>query len=131
VVAIFGVQGWRWEWVRGVHELVFAFDADDAGQEQWRTLARQAALRGKQVEVLEPGAYGGQKDANEAWVAGTLTVGTGSPSPGVGAAMPVVSEDLQEAWDERRAIMEVDGGMSRAEAECLAWAALHTYRVMP
>ncbi len=31
VVAIFGVQGWRWEWVREVHELVFALDADTAG----------------------------------------------------------------------------------------------------
>lgn len=81
--------------------------------------------------MLEPGAYGGQKDANEAWVAGTLTVGTWSPPAAVGAAMPIVSEDLREAWDERRAIMEVDGGMSRAEAERLAWTALHTQRVTP
>jgi hypothetical protein len=28
VVAIFGVQGWRWDWVREVRELVFALDAD-------------------------------------------------------------------------------------------------------
>jgi hypothetical protein len=34
VVAIFGVQGWRWDWVRGVRELVFALDADAAGQQQ-------------------------------------------------------------------------------------------------
>ena len=52
VVAIFGVQGWRWDWVREVRELVFALDADAAGQQQWRQLARQAALRGKQVAVL-------------------------------------------------------------------------------
>ena len=52
-VAIFGVQGWRWDWVREVRELVFALDADTAGQQQWRQLARQAALRGKQVAVLE------------------------------------------------------------------------------
>ena len=45
--------------------------------------------------------------------------------------MSIVSEDLREAWDERKAIMEVDGGMSRAEAERLAWAALHTQRVTP
>ena len=31
VMAIFGVQGWRWDWVREVHELVFALDADTAG----------------------------------------------------------------------------------------------------
>src|SRR5262245_55672957 len=38
VVAIFGVQGWRWEWAREVRELVFALDADPAGQHQWREL---------------------------------------------------------------------------------------------
>jgi DNA primase len=46
VVALFGVQGWRWDWVREVRELVFALDADIAGQQQWRQLTRQAALRG-------------------------------------------------------------------------------------
>ena len=57
-----------------MRELVFALDADTAGQQQWRQLARQAALRGKQVAVLPPEAYGGHKDVNEAWVTGTLVV---------------------------------------------------------
>jgi DNA primase len=39
VVAIFGVQGWRWDWARVVHELVFALDVDTAEQQQWRQLA--------------------------------------------------------------------------------------------
>src|SRR5919108_4200718 len=76
VVALFGVQGWRWDWAREVRELVIALDADSAGQQQWRQLARQAALRGKQVAVLPAAAYGGHKDVNEAWVAGTLAVDT-------------------------------------------------------
>lgn len=50
VVAIFGVQGWRWEWVRQVRELVFALDADAAGP------PRQAARRGKRVAGLPPAA---------------------------------------------------------------------------
>jgi DNA primase len=68
VVAIFGVQGWRWEWAREVREVVFALDADAAGQQQWRVLARQAARRGKRignskrVAVLPPAAYGGDVD---------------------------------------------------------------------
>ena len=66
VVAIFGVQGWRWDWVREVRALVFALDADAAGQQQGRQLARQAALRGKQVAGLEPAAYRGYKDASAA-----------------------------------------------------------------
>src|SRR2546425_5419499 len=67
VVAIFGVQGWRWDWVREVRELVFALDADAAGQQQWRAFARQAALRGKRVAGLPAAAYEGWKDMSEAW----------------------------------------------------------------
>ena len=39
--------------------------------------ARQAALQGKRVAVLESEAYGGQKDVSAAWAAGVLTVGAG------------------------------------------------------
>lgn len=42
VVAIFGVQGWRWAWAREVRELVFALDADAAGPPPGRALTRQA-----------------------------------------------------------------------------------------
>ena len=66
VVAIFGVQGWRWDRAREVHELVFALDADAAGQRQWRALARQAARRGQRVAVLPPAAYEGFKDVSAA-----------------------------------------------------------------
>jgi hypothetical protein len=72
VVAIFGVQGWRWAWAREVRELVFALDADAAGQQQGRPRARPAALRGKRVGVRPAGAYGGCKDVSEAWGAGVL-----------------------------------------------------------
>jgi hypothetical protein len=77
VVAIYGVQGWCWPWARDVGGLVFALDADAAGEQQWQALARQAVLRGKQVAVLPPHAYGGCKDVSEAWAAGVLTVGAG------------------------------------------------------
>jgi hypothetical protein len=62
VVATFDVQGWRWDWAREVRELVFALDADAAGQQHRRALAWEAALRGKQVAVLEPAAYGGYEE---------------------------------------------------------------------
>jgi DNA primase len=124
VVAIFGVQGWRWDWAREVRELVIALDADSAGQQQWRQLARQAALRGKQVAVLPATAYGGHKDVNEAWVAGTLAVdtwGTPAAEPGARCAVPA---DLHEAWAERVAIMLVDGHLVPEDAERLAWEGL-------
>jgi DNA primase len=59
VVALFGVQGWRWAWAREVRELVLALDADAAGQQQWHARARQAALWGKQVAGLPPGGVWG------------------------------------------------------------------------
>src|ERR671935_782317 len=89
VVALFGVQGWRWDWVREVRELVFALDADTAGQQQWRQLARHAALRGKHVAVLPAAAYGGCKDVSDAWAAGVLAVDAGAAAVPEGAAHAV------------------------------------------
>jgi len=124
VVALFGVQGWRWDWVREVRELVFALDNDTAGQQQWRTLARQAVLRGKHVAVLPAVAYGGHKDVNEAWVAGTLAVDTWcTPAAETGARLAVPA-DLHEVWEERVAIMSADGHLLPADAERLAWEGL-------
>jgi hypothetical protein len=124
VVAIFGVQGWRWDWARDVRELVFALDADAAGQQQWRQLAREAALRGKRVAVLPPAAYGGHKDVNEAWAAGVLRLSSGPGAAAAGAEGIAVPEELQEALAERVAIMVADGGVPHAEAERLAWIGL-------
>ena len=130
VVAIFGVQGWRWEWAREVRALVFALDADAAGQQQWRQFARQAALRGKRVAVLPPEAYGGHKDVSAAWSAGVLAVGVGPAAAAVGGDERAVPEELREAWTERVAIMATDGHLPLADAERLAWVALQTHRAV-
>jgi hypothetical protein len=123
VVALFGVQGWRWDWVREVRELVFALDADAAGQQQWHQLARQAALRGKRVAVLPAAAYGGCKDVSDAWATGVLTVGAG-PAAAPGGEVLAVPPQQHESWAERVAIMVIDGGLPPTEAERLAWAGL-------
>ncbi len=120
-MAIFGVQGWRWDWAREVHELVFALDADAAGQQQWRQLARQAALRGKRVAALPVAAYGGFKDVNEAWAAGMLVMRSGPAATAVGGEVLIVPPHLREPWAERVALMVVDGGLACEEAERLAW----------
>lgn len=72
--AIFGVHGWRWDWVRQARDIVFAFDADEAG-ETWRAIARHLVVLGKRVAVLGVAEYGGHKDVSEAWAAGALRVG--------------------------------------------------------
>jgi hypothetical protein len=116
-----GVQGGRWVWARAVHKLVFVLDAAAAGQQQWRALARQAALRGKQVAGLPPEAYGGHKDVNEAWVVGTLAVSAWPAAAAEGSKTMERPEELREIWAERAAIMEGDGGLARPVAEHAAW----------
>ena len=74
-VAIFGVSGWRYEWMGQARSFVFALDADQAGQRAWKELARELRLRGRQVQYLGGDAYGGAKDANEAFVSGVLKIG--------------------------------------------------------
>jgi DNA primase len=130
VVAIFGVQGWRWDWAREVRELVFALDADAAGQQQWHQLARQAALRGKRVAVLPAAAYGGCKDVSDAWATGVLAVDAG-PAAAPGGAAFAVPPHLRESWTERVAIMVIDGGLPREDAERLAWVGLQTPGTAP
>jgi DNA primase len=130
VVAIFGVQGWRWDWAREVRELVFALDVDTAGQQQWHQLARQAALRGKQVAVLPAAAYGGCKDVSDAWATGVLAVSAG-PAAAPGGEALAVPPHQRESWAERVAIMVIDGGLPHAEAERLAWAGLQAPDAAP
>jgi hypothetical protein len=102
-----------------------------AEQQQWRQLARQAALRGKRVAVLEPAAYGGCKDASEAWAVGVLAVGVGPAAAAAGGEVLAVPPHLQEPWAERVAIMVMDGGLPREEAERLAWAGLQAPGAAP
>ena len=70
-VAIYGVDGWNW--ARESQRLVFALDADQAG-EKWRLLAREGRLRGKDISFLPPSTYGQHKDVSAAWAAGCLTI---------------------------------------------------------
>ncbi len=95
-----------------MRELVLALAADAAGQQQWRALARLAA------------AYGGYKDVNEAWVAGTLAVSAWPAAAAEGSQRIERPGELREIWAERAAIMECDGGLTRPVAEHTAWRGL-------
>jgi hypothetical protein len=109
-----------------VRALVFALVTDTAGQQQWRQLARQAALRGKRVAVLEPAAYGGHKDVSEAWGAGVLMVDVGPAAAATRGEVLAIPKHLREPWAERVAMMVTDGGVPHADAERLAWTGLQT-----
>lgn len=43
-----------------------------------------------------------------------------SSNPTVAALVAQLNADLREAWEERAAIMEFDGGVTRELAECMA-----------
>lgn len=43
-----------------------------------------------------------------------------SSNPTVAALVAQLDADLREAWEERAAVMEFDGGMTRELAECMA-----------
>lgn len=65
VVAIFGVHGFKWEWVKA-KRIILAMDMDQAGREATKRFSYEGVLRGKQVFLLEEGAYGGFKDLGAA-----------------------------------------------------------------
>lgn len=77
--------------------------------------------------MLEPAAYGRRKDASAAWAAGVLTVG-GGPMADENSERSELPEDFWEGWNERVAIMVVDGGVPHAEAERVALVALQAQR---
>ena len=54
-------------------------------------------------------------------MAGALTTGAWPAAAGDGAEWREMPEDLRDAWEERAAIMEWDGGRARLEAERAAW----------
>jgi hypothetical protein len=73
-VAIFGAGGWRPRWAARVRHLTLALDDDPAGHRARRTITHWGLLRGKDIAVLSPDAYGGEKDAAMAWASGTLAL---------------------------------------------------------
>ncbi|HVD00482.1 MAG TPA: toprim domain-containing protein [Candidatus Dormibacteraeota bacterium] len=77
VVAVIGVNGWRWEWARDDAHLVLALDADAIGQARADELERDARVRDLRVGRLLPEAYGGEKDPAAAWATGRLVLPPG------------------------------------------------------
>lgn len=71
-IAIFGVNGWRAEWINSLHCIVLAMDNDKAGVAATHKLERRAAPAADIVQKLGKAAYGDATDANESLLDGTL-----------------------------------------------------------
>ena len=83
-------------------------------------LARQAALRGKRVAVLQQQLWGAQR-CERGLGGGGAGGGPRAYTSATGGEALAVPPHLREPWAERVAIMVMDGGLPREEAERLAW----------
>ena len=134
-VAIFGVNGWRWEWCREIRELIFCLDADERGQEARQEISRAAAMRGKSVAYLPPEVLGSHKDISEAWAAGALNLALPESISDPDTSPPLADFNLlgevatwpaerREAWEEKAAFLEFENKMTRPDAERAAFEML-------
>ena len=80
-IAIFGLDGWRWDWLPpSVTDIAFCLDQDPPATDGtparstlvMQELARAAVLRGKRAWLVPSSAFGSDKDAAAAWESGQL-----------------------------------------------------------
>jgi hypothetical protein len=73
-VAVFGLNGIRWDWLKNVKRIVLCFDFDESGLKAIKEQAEQALLRGIEVLAITKEELGGANDLAEAWEKGTLNL---------------------------------------------------------
>ena len=79
-VAVFGLNGIRWEWLKQTRRIVLGFDIDSAGVKAIKEQAEQAQLRGIEVLAITREELGGANDIAEAWEKGTLNISSPCPA---------------------------------------------------
>lgn len=92
VVAVFGLGGFRWDWVENETDIVLALDQDSAGQKAIPDFLIQAAQRGIRVSKVTPEEVGFKKDLNEALQANCLHLRP-EPSTVTAAAPKIIPPD--------------------------------------
>lgn len=87
-VAVFGLSGFRWDWLRpDEREIVLALDYDsqaaakESGRKAINDFLTQATFHNAVVLRVTQDELGGRKDINEALVTGVLALRPGSPAP--------------------------------------------------
>jgi hypothetical protein len=88
VIAVFGLSGFRWDWVQAhEREIVLALDYDtkesakESGRKAINDFLTQATYHNVVVSRVTAQEMGHKKDINEAWVAGVLDLHPASPPP--------------------------------------------------
>jgi DNA primase len=131
--AIFGVDGLRWEWIQA-SKIVFCLDSDSTGIKKQQELSWQAVLRGYQVFFLDQTIYGSFKDLNEVFThTGKLDIGDWidkhilsnkietPPETDWQQKLATYPAHILEFWHERVGIRIFDGGLTKEQAEKLAF----------
>ena len=91
-IAVFGLNGIRWDWLKQTRRIVLGFDIDSAGVRAIKEQAEQAQLRGTEVLTLTKEELGGANDIAEAWQKGTLNI---QPLSGGKIARPPEKKEVQ------------------------------------
>ena len=73
-IAVFGLNGIRWDWLKNTKRIILCFDFDDSGLKAIKEQAEQALLRGIEVLAITKEELGGSNDLAEAWEKGTLNL---------------------------------------------------------
>ena len=73
-IAVFGLNGIRWDWLKNTKRIVLCFDIDDSGFKAIKEQAAQAQLRGIEVLAITRDELGGATDIAEAWQKGVLNI---------------------------------------------------------
>lgn len=92
VLAVFGLAGFDWRWLKGQREIVLALDADESGIEAANKMAEDAAYRAIKVRRLGLEAYGGAKDVSQAWQLGTLQLDGYQDKPRQRIEVPAIGD---------------------------------------
>ena len=82
-IAVFGLNGIRWDWLKNAKRVILCFDIDDSGLNAITEQAQQAHLRGITVLTITKEELGAATDIAEAWEKGTLNIEATKPPESV------------------------------------------------
>ena len=92
-IAVFGLNGIRWDWLKNTKRVILCFDIDRSGLNAITEQAKQAQLRGIEVLAITKEELGGAKDIAEAWKRGSLSIELPELHPLTDNTAPKISKD--------------------------------------
>ena len=101
-IAVFGLNGIRWDWLKNTKRIILCFDIDDSGIKAIKEQAEQAHLRGIDVLAITRDELGGANDIAEAWEKGTLNIGSLPGGNKASKLQPATDADIAKVIDANK-----------------------------